>query len=294
MEKSDVNKFDLIFAAVIIAVLSMLPTSIAGDIKVTTGIAYPCGLHGYDLAADEIGFHLVTNSNGAIKHYLIGNDGASISGYEKTFVSSAAIGASVATLDGNIFVCYRLGNQLKIWKSSDGGKTDSWGEGTSQDLTTTYTTSRISSAGYEDYVHVAWDNGEEVYYNRYNVNNNQWLEDNDNVTDFEEGEEGKGVEPDITVTESNGVVRVHVTYRNPANTPIFPKQGAAAKSEYFYAAYNRDLLLPGGWKDDAEIVEQVSKDRMIYVYHSSPFTCVYDDDAPKILGVFTYADMKET
>jgi len=168
------NKLRFTFHLLMISLFINANLTLSNETVVSSGISYSGGLHDYDIAGSEMGFHLVTNNNGSIKHYLLGNDGAPISGYEKTFVSSGAIRASVTTLNGNVFVCYRLDNQLKIWKSSEGGKSNSWSEKTAQNLANTSLTSRISSSGYGFYIHVAWDNGNEIYYNRFDINDDEW------------------------------------------------------------------------------------------------------------------------
>lgn len=271
---------------------------LAGELSVSTGISYSADTpHNYDMLGDEMGFHLLVNQNGAITHYLLDNDGdpvTSPANYTKTFETSGAKAASIAKAGDKLAVIYEKSGDLKIWVNDEGGLTSSWVSKLSYDYTGS-SLQRISSKGYENNIHIAWDTGssgsQEAHYIRFDLLEDDWY-DYKNVSDVT-GDAGNGQWPDIEVTDYDDTVRVHITYENPdwVSYDEMPPKSPSKDSQVINGVFNRDREFPGSWESEVEIVEQKTDDEIEEAGFTSPFICSFSDQS-KLFNVYTYADYK--
>jgi parallel beta-helix repeat protein len=161
------------------------------------------------VASDGYGQHLVGISNGAVKHYLYGNDGTLI--YNTLSVSGGEYPV-VTSYSGKVRVTMKIGNEIKIYQSINGGST--W--------PTIYTfpyqgVPIYNIDAYSDLngTHIVWEDnaandpyiGTEIYYVRYSDQASQFVNFK-NVTDLPSP--ATGIETKVTASAN----QAHVVFRS--------------------------------------------------------------------------------
>ncbi|MDI6766091.1 MAG: T9SS type A sorting domain-containing protein [Bacteroidota bacterium] len=202
------------------------------------------------VASDGYGQHLVGPlTGGPVKHYLYGNDGVLI--YNTLSITGGEYPV-VTSYSGKVRVTMKIGNDVKIYQSTDGGST--W------PTILTFTPNPVvpiyNIDAYSDVngTHIVWENNsncyhpeQEIYYVRYDDAAGAFRAFK-NVTDL--SSPSTGMEPKVTATEN----QAHVVFRTSATNGLTSRDLniPTATWDAFYVFLSGSL--PNyGWRSTATI-----------------------------------------
>jgi hypothetical protein len=158
-------------------------------------------------ASDGYGLHFAkVESDGSIKHYLVGNDGVELTAYRGT-ISSSGTYPVLNVNAGKLRAVFNIGTEMKVYQSTDGGV--NWNQINSQ-FTFTEGTINFIDATTDFYgTHIVWQDREQftnnprVFYYRWDDRFPAW-QDYKNVSDLSASPSHK--KPKVATTASEAQV----------------------------------------------------------------------------------------